>query len=163
MSVQQIEAVAQAFADAFNHGESPAVDVAAVAELLDEDLEVFDTVPYRFDNKKQFVEFLQGATSRLASSTFYFRQLSCRVFNDNTGIANAYDAFTGVTKDGQVRIVHGRTTLVFVKRGSQWKIVAPTSLICRMPPEASGGAGGPWALGLDAIAPLTLRSYNPER
>jgi ketosteroid isomerase-like protein len=52
MSVQQIEAVAQAFADAFNHGESPAVDVAAVAELLDEDLEVFDTVPYRFDNKK---------------------------------------------------------------------------------------------------------------
>jgi hypothetical protein len=43
MSVQQIEAVAQAFADAFNHGESPAVDVAAVAELLDEDLEVFDT------------------------------------------------------------------------------------------------------------------------
>ena len=42
MSVQQIEAVAQAFADAFNHGESPAVDVAAVAELLDEDLEVFD-------------------------------------------------------------------------------------------------------------------------
>ena len=43
MSVQQIEAVAQAFADAFNHGESPAVDVPAVAELLDEDLEVFDT------------------------------------------------------------------------------------------------------------------------
>ena len=124
MSVQQIAAVAQAFADAFNHGESPAVDVAAVAELLDEDLEVFDTVPYRFDNKKQFVEFLQGATRRLASSTFYFRQLSCRVFNDNTGIANAYDAFTGVTKDGQVRIVHGRTTLVFVKRGSQWKIVS---------------------------------------
>ena len=72
MSVQQIEAVAQAFADALNHGESPAVDVAAVAELLDEDLEVFDTVPYRFDNKKQFVEFLQGATSRLASSTFTF-------------------------------------------------------------------------------------------
>jgi len=33
MSVQEIEAVAQAFADAFNHGESPAVDVAAVAEL----------------------------------------------------------------------------------------------------------------------------------
>ena len=124
MSVQQIAAGAHAFADAFTHGESPAVDVAAVAELLDEDLEVFDTVPYRFDTKQQFVEFLQGATSRLASSTFSFRQLSCRVFHDHTGIANAYDAFTGVTKDGQVRIVHGRTTLVFVQRGSQWKIVS---------------------------------------
>jgi len=124
MSVQQIEAAAQAFADAFNHSESPAIDVAAVAELLDEDLEVFDTVPYRFDNKKQFVNFLQGAASGLASSTFGFRQLSCRVFNDTSGIANAYDSFTGVTKAGQVLSVHGRTTLVFVKRGSQWKIVS---------------------------------------
>ena len=124
MSVQQIEAAAQAFADAFNHLESPAIDVAAVAELLDEDLEVFDTVPYRFDNKKQFVNFLQGAASGLASSSFGFRQLSCRVFNDHTGIANAYDSFTGVTQDGHVRSAHGRTTLVFVKRGSQWKIVS---------------------------------------
>src|SRR5690348_14043979 len=32
-----------------------------------------------------------------------------------------------------------------------------------MPPEARGAAGGPWALGLDAMAPLTLRSSNPER
>ena len=124
MSVQQIEAAARAFADAFNGAQSPAVDVAAVAELLDEDLEVFDTVPYRLDGKRQFVEFLQGAVSGLASSTFGFRQLSCRVFNDTSGVANAYDSFTGVTKDGQVRIIHGRTTLVFVKRGSQWKIVS---------------------------------------
>ena len=124
MSVQQIEAAAQAFADAFNHLESPAIDVAAVAELLDEDLEVFDTVPYRFDNKQQFVNFLQGAASGLASSSFGFRQLSCRVFNNTSGIANAYDSFTGVMKEGQVRIVHGRTTLVFVKRGGQWKIVS---------------------------------------
>ena len=124
MSVQQIEAAAQAFADAFNSEESHAVDFAAVAELLDEDLEVFDTVPYRFDNKKQFVDFLRGAASGLASSTFGFRQLSCRVFDDTSGIANAYDSFTGVTKDGHVQIVHGRTTLVFVKRNSHWKIVS---------------------------------------
>jgi len=124
MSVQQIEAAAQAFADVFNHSQPPAFDVAALAELLDEDLEVFDTVPYRFDNKQQFVNFLQGAASGLASSTFSFRQLSCRVFNDTSGIANAYDSFTGVTKEGQVRIVHGRTTLMFVKRGGQWKIVS---------------------------------------
>ena len=119
MSVQQIETAAQAFCDAFNR-----LDMPAAAEMLDEDLEVFDHVPYRFDNKKQFVNFLQGAVSGLASSNFGFRQLSCRVFNDNTGIANAYDTFTGVTKDGKVQTLHGRTTLVFVKRGSQWKIVS---------------------------------------
>src|SRR6266850_1876835 len=96
MSVQQIEAAAQAFAEASN----------------------------RLDNKKQFVNFLQGALQGLASSNYGFRQLSCRVFNDNTGIANAYDTFTGVTKDGKVQTLHGRTTLVFVKRGSQWKIVS---------------------------------------
>ena len=119
MSVQQIAAAAQAFADAFNR-----LDVPAAAEMLDEDLEVFDHVPYRFDNKKQFVDFLQGAVQGLASSSFGFRQLSCRVFNDNAGVANAYDTFTGVTKDGKVQILHGRTTLVFVKRGTQWKIVS---------------------------------------
>jgi ketosteroid isomerase-like protein len=119
MSTQQIEAAAQAFADAFNR-----LDIPAAAEMLDEDLEVFDHVPYRFDNKKQFVDFLQGAVSGLASSCFGFRLLSCRVFNDTTGIANAYDSFTGVTKDGKVQTLHGRTTLVFIKRGSQWKIVS---------------------------------------
>jgi ketosteroid isomerase-like protein len=46
------------------------------------------------------------------------------MFNDNTGVANAYDSFTGVTKDGKPMTLHGRTTLVFVKRGSQWKIVS---------------------------------------
>jgi ketosteroid isomerase-like protein len=119
MSVQQIEATAHAFAEAFNR-----LDIPAAAEMLDEDLEVFDHVPYRFDNKQQFVSFLQGAVQGLASSNFGFRQLSCRVFNDTTGIANAYDTFTGVTKDGKVQTLHGRTTLVFVKRGTQWKIVS---------------------------------------
>ena len=119
MSVQQIEAAAQAFGDAFTR-----LDIPAAAEMLDDDLEVFDHVPYRFDNKKQFVDFLQGAVQGLASSSFSFRQLSCRMFNDNTGVANAYDTFTGVTKDGKVQTLHGRTTLVFVKRGSQWKIVS---------------------------------------
>jgi ketosteroid isomerase-like protein len=84
MSVQQIEAAVQAFADVFTR-----LDVPAAAEMLDEDLEVFDHVPYRFDSKKQFMNFLQGAVSGLASSSFGFRQLSCRVFNDTTGIANA--------------------------------------------------------------------------
>ena len=34
------------------------------------------------------------------------------------------DYKTGVTKDGKVQTLHGRTTLVFVKQGGQWKIVS---------------------------------------
>jgi hypothetical protein len=51
----------------------------------------------------------------IASMSFGFRQPSCRVFNEHTGIVNAYDSFTGVTKDGKVQTLHGRTTLVFAK------------------------------------------------
>jgi hypothetical protein len=43
---------------------------------------------------------------------------------DTVGIVNAYDMFTGVTKDGKARCIHGRTTLVFFKQSGQWKIVS---------------------------------------
>jgi uncharacterized protein (TIGR02246 family) len=119
MSVQEIENLAQQFAAAFNKK-----DIKAVLDMLSEDLEVFDHVPYRFDNKAQFASFLTGAVEGIASMSFGFRQLSSRVFNENTGIVNAYDTFTGVTKDGKVQTLHGRTTLVFVKQSGQWKIVS---------------------------------------
>jgi ketosteroid isomerase-like protein len=85
--------------------------------MLSEDLQVFDHVPYRFDGKAQFAAYLAGAAEGIASMSFGFRQPSCRVLSDTTGIVNAYDSFTGVTKDGKVLTIHGRTTLVFVKRG----------------------------------------------
>mgnify|MGYP003394522984 CR=1 FL=1 len=119
MSVQEIQSLTQQFCDAFNKN-----DLKAALNLLSDDLEVFDHVPYRFDNKAQFAQFLAGAMEGVASMNFGLRQLSCRVFNDNTGIANAYDTFTGVTKDGKVQMLHGRTTLVFVKQSGQWKIVS---------------------------------------
>ena len=119
MSVQEIQSLAQQFVDAFNRK-----DLEAALNLLSDDLEVFDHVPYRFDNKEQFAQFLTGAVEGIASMNFGFRQPSCRVFNDTTGIVNAYDTFTGVTKDGKVQTIHGRTTLVFVKQGGQWKIVS---------------------------------------
>jgi ketosteroid isomerase-like protein len=46
MSAQEIQTLAQQFADAFNNK-----DIKAVLNMLSEDLEVFDHVPYRFDNK----------------------------------------------------------------------------------------------------------------
>ena len=119
MSVQEIQSLTQQFCDAFNKN-----DLKAALNLLSDDLEVFDHVPYRFDNKAQFAQFLAGAMESMASMNFDLRQLSCRVLNDNTGIANAYDTFTGVTKDGKVQMLHGRTTLVFVKQSGQWKIVS---------------------------------------
>ena len=119
MSVQEIQTLAQQFADAFDHK-----NIKAVVDMLSDDLEVFDHVPYRFDNKKVFSTFLSSAAEGVASMNFGFRQPSCRVFNDTTGIVNAYDTYTGVTKDGKVHTLHGRTTLVFVKEGGQWKIVS---------------------------------------
>jgi ketosteroid isomerase-like protein len=46
------------------------------------------------------------------------------VFNDSLAVANGYDTFSAVTKDGQAQTLNGRTTLVFAKEGSQWKIVS---------------------------------------
>ena len=119
MSVQEIQTLAQQFADAFTNK-----NLKAVLDMLSEDLEIFDHVPYRFDNKTLFATYLAGAVEGIASMNFGFRQPSCRVFNDTTGIVNAYDMFTGVTKDGKVQTIHGRTTLVFVKQNGQWKIVS---------------------------------------
>ncbi len=119
MSIQEIASLAQQLCDAFNKK-----DLKKVLDMLSEDLEVFDHVPYRFDNKEQFAQFLGGAIESISSMNFGFRQPSCRVFDDNVGIVNAYDAFTGVAKDGKVQTIHGRTTLVFVKQKGQWKIVS---------------------------------------
>jgi ketosteroid isomerase-like protein len=119
MSVNEIQAQAQRFADAFDKQ-----DIRTVLEMLSEDVEVFDHVPYRFDGKPPFAKYLNEAFEGLGSVSFGFRQPSCRVYNDTVGIVNAYDMFTGATKDGKALAIHGRTTLVFIKQGAQWKIVS---------------------------------------
>jgi uncharacterized protein (TIGR02246 family) len=119
MSVNEIQALAQRFADAFDKR-----DMKTVLEMLSEDVEVFDHVPYRFDGKPVFAKYLNEAIEGVASTSFGVRQPSCRVYNDAVGIVNAYDMFMGATKDGRALTIHGRTTLVFVKQGEQWKIVS---------------------------------------
>ena len=119
MSVNEIQALAQRFADAFDKR-----DMKTVLEMLSEDVEVFDHVPYRFDGKPVFAKYLNEAIEGIASTSFSFRQPSCRVYNDTVGIVNAYDTFMGATKDGRALTIHGRTTLVFIKQGGQWKIVS---------------------------------------
>jgi uncharacterized protein (TIGR02246 family) len=119
MSVQELQTLAQRFADAFDKR-----DMKTVLEMLSDDVEVFDHVPYRFDGKQPFAKYLNEAIEGIASMSFGFRQPSCRVYNDTVGIVNAYDMFMGSTKDGKALTIHGRTTLVFVKQGGQWKIVS---------------------------------------
>jgi uncharacterized protein (TIGR02246 family) len=119
MSVNEIQALAQRFADAFDQ-----CDMKTVVEMLSDDVEVFDHVPYRFDGKALFAKYLNEAIEGIASTSFGFRQPSCRVYNDTVGIVNAYDTFMGATKDGRALTIHGRTTLVFIRQGGQWKIVA---------------------------------------
>jgi ketosteroid isomerase-like protein len=119
MSVNEIQALAQKFADAFDQR-----DIKTVVDMLSDDVEVFDTVPYRFDGQPIFAKYLNEAFEGIASISFGFRQPSCRVYNDIVGIVNAYDMFTGATKDGKPIAVHGRSSLVFVKQGTQWKIVS---------------------------------------
>ena len=119
MSVNELQALANQFADAFDQR-----DLKTLLGMLSDDLEVFDHVPFRFDGKPLFAKYLNEVVEGLASASFGFRQPSCRVYGDTVGIVNAHDMFTGVTKDGKVLSIHGRTTLVFVKQGGQWKIVS---------------------------------------
>jgi len=119
MSVNELQTLAQQFADAFSQR-----DLQPILDMLSEDVEVFDHVPYRFDGKPLFAKYLNEAVEGLATASFGFRQPSCRVYGDTMGIVNAHDMFTGVTKDGKVLSIHGRTTLVFIKQSGQWKIVS---------------------------------------
>jgi ketosteroid isomerase-like protein len=119
MSVNELQALANQFADAFDQR-----DLKTFLGMLSDDLEVFDHVPYRFDGKPLFAKYLNEVVEGLASASFGFRQPSCRVYGDTAGIVNAHDMFTGVTKDGKIISIHGRTTLVFIKQSGQWKIVS---------------------------------------
>ena len=119
MSVNELQALAKQFADAFDQR-----DLKTFLGMLSDDLEVFDHVPYRFDGKPLFAKYLNEVVEGLASASFGFRQPSCRVYGNTVGIVNAHDMFTGATKDGKTLSVHGRTTLVFIKQSGQWKIVS---------------------------------------
>jgi ketosteroid isomerase-like protein len=119
MSVNELQALTQQFADAFDQR-----DLKPILDMLSEDVEVFDHAPYRFDGKALFAKYLNEVVADFVSASFGFRQPSCRVYDDTVGIVNAHDMFTGVTKDGRALSIHGRTTLVFIKQSGQWKIVS---------------------------------------
>ena len=55
MSVNELQALAKQFADAFDQR-----DLKTFLGMLSDDLEVFDHVPYRFDGKPLFAKYLNG-------------------------------------------------------------------------------------------------------
>jgi len=59
MSVREVQALAQKFADAFDQR-----DLQPILDMLSEDVEVFDHVPYRFDGKALFAKYLQRGHRR---------------------------------------------------------------------------------------------------
>jgi len=94
MSVNELQALAKQFADAFDQR-----DLKTFLGMLSDDLEVFDHVPYRFDGKPLFAKYLNEVVEGLTSASFGFRQPSCRVYGDTVGVVNAHDMFTGVRQD----------------------------------------------------------------
>src|ERR1700752_137506 len=90
MSAKELQALTQKFADAFDQR-----DVRPILDMLSEDVEVFDHVPYRFDGKALFAKYLNEVIASLASASFGFRQPSCRMYSDEVGIVNAHDIILG--------------------------------------------------------------------
>ena len=96
MTVMGLQALTQQFADAFDQR-----DLKSFLEMLSDDVEVFDHVPYRFDGKPLFAKYLNEVVEGLASESFGFQQPSCRVYGGTAGVVNAHDMLTGVRKDGK--------------------------------------------------------------
>ena len=93
MSVNELRALTQQFADAFDQR-----DLKPAIEMLAEDVEVFEYVPYRFDGKPMVAKHVNEAYEGIVSASFGFRQPSFRVYGDTVGIVNAYGSFRGVTR-----------------------------------------------------------------
>ena len=78
-------------------------DFAPFIAALDDNLEVFDHVAYRFERKNEFLDYLGSVMGGAESMTFAFHQPSCRTFNEDTAIVNSYDRAATMPKGGGVK------------------------------------------------------------
>ena len=69
MSVKELQALTQKFADAFDQR-----DLKPAIEMLAEDVEVFEYAPYRLDGKQMFAKHVNEAYEGIVSASFGFRQ-----------------------------------------------------------------------------------------
>ncbi|HJU10397.1 MAG TPA: nuclear transport factor 2 family protein [Candidatus Binataceae bacterium] len=100
-------------------------DFGPFANVLDDDVEVFDHVAYLFEGKGNFLQYLQSAVAGMEATTYTFHQSSYRAVTDTAVIVNAYDRLSSVLKNGGPATVQcGRATWVYAKKGKDWKIVS---------------------------------------
>jgi uncharacterized protein (TIGR02246 family) len=100
-------------------------DFSLFANILDDEVEVFDHAPYLFEGKNNFLAYLQSAVAGNESTTYTFHQSTCKAVTDTTVVVNAYDRLTAMPKGGGApKIQSGRATWVYAKRGRDWKIVS---------------------------------------
>ncbi len=98
---------------------------APFVNALDDEVEVFDHVPYLFEGKAKFIDYLQGAVAGAESTTYTLHQSSCRAITDNVAVMNAYDRLAVVPKGGgPANMQGGRVTWVYARKGRDWKIVS---------------------------------------
>ncbi|TAM11588.1 MAG: DUF4440 domain-containing protein [Nevskiaceae bacterium] len=91
---------------------------------LDDNVEIFDHLPLRIDGKADFAFYLQSSSAGAESLSFVFHQPSIRGITENLVTINAYSRVITVPKNGNdTKVESVRTTLVFVKRDGNWKIV----------------------------------------
>ncbi len=100
-------------------------DFAPFVNVLDDDVEVFDHVPYLFEGKGKFLEYLQSVVAGAESTTYTFHQSWYRAVTDTAVVVNAYDRLATVLKGGGLPTVQcGRATWVYARKGKDWKIVS---------------------------------------
>jgi hypothetical protein len=64
-------------------------DFAPFVNALDDEVEVFDHVPYLFEGKGRFLEYLQSAVAGAESTTFTFHHSSFRAVSDSTVVVRS--------------------------------------------------------------------------
>jgi len=100
-------------------------DFLPFVNALDDSVKVFDQVEYLYDDKASFLEYLRSIIARAESTSYTFHQSSCRAVTDTTVVVNAHDRLFTVPKGGGLAKVQcGRATWVYVKKGTEWKIVS---------------------------------------
>jgi ketosteroid isomerase-like protein len=98
-------------------------DYATYETLFTDDIEVYTGVytPLRFIGKTQWFAFIHGLDN-YAAVNYDQRQASCRAYNNDTVLCNAYFVFSTTTKTGVSEVQTGRESSTMVRVGGRWLI-----------------------------------------
>lgn len=98
-------------------------DFATFFSYYTEDFEAFVGIqtPFLLEGKTAWETFIHGLAA-VPTALYTQRQSSCRVYNGNTVLMNAYFDFTTVAQDGQATTVNGRTSWTWVQVSGRWLI-----------------------------------------